>query len=114
MEFRINGVVGSFVDLSSIIMELHLKPIKSADGSPLGDEDLFGLVNRLSNTIFKSLTVFLNDKMVKSNPFFNYSSYIKLLKQLDKVQAERYGSCGFAYDGSNTAGVTEKYSEDVF
>ena len=51
-------------------MELHLKPIKSADGTPLGDEDLIGFVNGLSNTIFKSVTVFLNDKMVECNPFF--------------------------------------------
>ena len=93
LEFRINGTVGSFLDLSSIIMELHLKPIKSTDCSPLKDEDLIGLVNGLSNTIFESVTVFLNDKMVESNPFFNYSSYVKLLKQLDK--AERYSSCGF-------------------
>ena len=29
LEFRINGIVGSFLDLSSIFMELHLKPISS-------------------------------------------------------------------------------------
>ena len=95
MEFRINGKVGSFLDLSSIIMELHLKPIKSTGGTPLKDEDLIALVNGLSNTIIKSVTVFLNDEMVESNPFFNFSSYVKLLKQLEKVQAERYGSCVF-------------------
>ena len=33
--------------------------------------------------------------MVESNPFFNYSSYVKLLKQLDKTQVDRYGSCVF-------------------
>ena len=78
-------------------MELHLKPIKSTDGTLLGDQDLVGFVNGLSNTIFKSVTVFLNDKMVESNPFFNYSSYVKLLKKLDKVKIERYGPCGFLF-----------------
>ena len=78
LEYRINGTVGLFLDLSSIIMELQLKP-----------------QNGLSNTIFKSVTVFINDKMVESNPFFNHSSYVKLLKQLDKTQVDTYGSCGF-------------------
>ena len=82
LEFRINSVVGSFLDLSSMIMVLHLKSIKSADGTLLEDQDLVGFVNGLSNTIFKSVTVFLNDKMVESNPFFNYSSCIKLLKKI--------------------------------
>ena len=35
--------------------------------------------------------------MVESNPFFNYSSYVKLLKQLDTTQVDRYGSCVFFF-----------------
>ena len=95
-------------------MELQLKPMSSIDGSSLKEEDLISLVNGLSNTIFKSVTVFLNDKMVESNLFFNYSFYVKLLKQLDKTQTDRYGSCGFFYDDHNSAGVTDKYTADVF
>ena len=95
-------------------MELQLKPQNAADGSNLTDEDVITFVNGLSNTIFKSVTVFINDKMVESNPFFNYSSYVKLLKQLDKTQVDRYGSCGFFYDNYNTDGVTSKYTVDTF
>ena len=97
LEFRINGTVGSFLDLSSIIMELQLQPLNTVDGSSLKNEDLISFVNGLSNTIFKSVTVLINDKMVESNPFFNYSSYVKLLKQLDKTQVDRYGSFGFFF-----------------
>ena len=50
-------------------MELQLKPMNTVDGSSL-KEDLISFVNGLSNTIFKSVTVFLNDEMVESNPFF--------------------------------------------
>ena len=114
LEFRINGTVGSFLDLSSIIMELQLKPLNTVDGSSLKDEDLISFVNGLSNTIFKSVTGFINDKMVESNPFFNYSSYVKLLKQLDKTHVDRYGSCGFSYDNHNTEGVTNTYTAVIF
>ena len=114
LEYRINGTVGSFLDLSSIIMELQLKPQNTVDGNNLKHEDLITFVNGLSNTIFKSVTAFINDKMVESNPFFNYSSYVKLLKQLDKTQVDRYGSCGFFYDDHNTEGVTNMYTADTF
>ena len=59
-------------------MELQLKPKNAVNGNNLKGEDLITFVNSLSNTIFKSVTVFINDKMVESNPFFNYSSYVKL------------------------------------
>ena len=59
LEFRINGTVGSFLDLSSIIMELQLKPLNAVDGNNLKEEDLITFVNGLSNIIFKSVTVFL-------------------------------------------------------
>ena len=70
LEFRMNGITGTFLDLSSIILELDLKPKKSEDGSNLQETDSIGLVNGLSNTLFKCVTVFLKDKMVESNPFF--------------------------------------------
>ena len=86
LEFRINGIVGSFLDLSSIFMELHLKPVVAATCAALADDVVVAFLNALSNTIFKSVPIFINEKMVKVNPFFNYSAYVKLLKKLDSSQ----------------------------
>ena len=69
LEYRTNGVVGSFLDLLSIFMEFHIKPINAATGGQLPEDITVGLVNGLSNTIFKSVTVFINEKMVGGNPF---------------------------------------------
>ena len=114
LEYRINGVAGSFLDLSSIFMQLHIKLTDTATGAPLGDEVTTGLVNGLSNTLFKSVSVFLNEKLVEANAFFNYSSYIKLLKKMNKQQISRYGPCGHLYDDCNTLGVTQTYTDPIF
>ena len=55
-------------------MELHVKPVQALTGGVLGAETNVALVNGLSNTIFKSVTVFINEKMIETNPFFNYST----------------------------------------
>ena len=95
-------------------MELNFKPIVSATSAALGDDAIVSFVNGLSNTIFKSVTVFINEKMVEANSFFNYSSYVKLLKKLDTLQVARYGPCGYFYDDYNIGGVTSNYVDDTF
>ena len=94
LEYRINGVAGTFLDLSSIFMEIHIKLSNTGTAAALGDDVTVGLVNGLSNTLFKSVSVFLNEKLVEANAFFNYSTYIKLLKKMNKQQVSRYGPCG--------------------
>ena len=74
LEFRIPGTVGSFLDLASLAIEAKLT-LTSA-GVQLGNDVNIGIVNGASNTIFKSITVFINDKMIESNPLFNYTSYV--------------------------------------
>ena len=110
LEFRINGVIGCFIDLSSLLVELSVIPVKSVDNANLGDEDNVALVNGLANTLFKSVSVFLNEKMVESNPIFNYTSYIKLLKSMDLNTVNSIGKCGFFYDdNANKRTITEEY-----
>ena len=52
--------------------------------------------------------------MVEANPFFNYSSYINLLKKMDSMQISRYGPCGYLYDDNDVLGATDRYIEDTF
>ena len=116
LEFRINGIVGSFLDMSSIVLELNIKPVKSSNLGTLDAETHIYLTNGLSNTLFKSATVFINEKMIEANPFFNYSSYIKLLKSMSEPDISRYGQSGYIHDDYNyhPDGITRIYTADTF
>ena len=114
IEFRINGVTGSFIDLSSLLLELSIIPVNSGDNSNLSDDINVAMVNGLANTLFKSVSVFINEKMIESNPIFNYTSYIKLLKSMDPNTVDTIGKCGFFYDNANNQSVTQTYDTSAF
>ena len=114
LEFRINGTVGNFLDLSSMVIELKVKPVTSATSATLPADTHVYLSNGLSNTIFKSATVFINEKMIEANPFFNYTSYIKLLKSMNEEDISRYGGCGNIYDDYKDVGITRTYTDALF
>ena len=114
IEFRINGVVGSFIDLSSLLLELNVKPVNSTTGADLDDDVKLALVNGLANTLFKSVTVFINEKMVESNPIYNYTSYVKLLKSMNSDNIHTIGKCGFFHNDLNAGGITKTYNALTF
>lgn len=114
IEFRINGIPGSFIDLASLLLELVVKPVNVKDGSDVGGDVNIALVNGLSNTLFKSVSVFINEKMVESNPLYNYTAYMKFLKSMNANNINTIGKCGFFYDDENSAGVTKTYAADTF
>ena len=113
LEFRINGIPGSFVDLSSLLLELDLK-IVNVNGGGVPDDVNIALVNGLSNTLFKAVSVFINEKMVESNHLYNYTSYTKLLKSMNANNLNTIGKCGFFHDDENNNGVTKTYSQATF
>ena len=112
-EFRIPGTVGAFIDLTSLLIEMKLV-LKQKDGSELPDTLNIGVVNGLSNTLFKSVSVFINDKMIESNPLFNYTSYLKMLMNINKDNLKSFGKCGFFHDDANSGTVTKTYIPDTF
>lgn len=79
LEFRIPGIEGRFVDLSSILLELDLT-ITQSDGTTTfteGDDHLTLLNGLGCGGLFKSVTCFLNEQPVESNPVFTQWSFIK-------------------------------------
>ena len=114
VEFRINGIVGSFIDLGSLILELAVKPTKP-DLSNLDDDTNITVPNGLSNTLFKSVAVYLNEKVVENNSMFNVTSYLKQLKTLQPQVLDTLGKCGAFYDDINgSTGVTNNYIANKF
>ena len=114
LEFRINGTIGSFLDLSSLLLEMNVKPVVSATNADLAADLNVALVNGMGNTLFKNITVFINEKMVESNPLYNYTSYIKLLKSMNKENIGTIGKCCYFYDDANNGEVTKNYVAATF
>ena len=113
LEFRIPGTVGAFIDLASLLIEMTIKITKN-DGSNLDANTNIGVVNGISNTLFKSLSVFINDKMIESNPVFNYTSYLKMLTNINRDNIDSFGKCGFFHDDSNNGKITRNYDTAIF
>ncbi|XP_068227639.1 uncharacterized protein [Palaemon carinicauda] len=112
IEFRVNGVVGSFLDLSSITLELFIRITRN--GVNLTAAQNVGVVNGVSNTLFKSVSVFLNEKMVESCPLYNYLSYMKMLMNVKPDSLENIARCGYFYDDyCKEHGITRQYTDDT-
>ena len=113
LEFRINGTVGTFIDLSSMVLESKIS-LMNQDGSNLADDLHVGMANGLSNTLFKSISVFINDKLIESNPVFNYTSYLKMLLSINSDNLNNFGKCGSFNDDANNGQVTNVYTNAIF
>ena len=115
LEFRIPGIEGRFIDLSTIILELDVAVIKG-DGTAINtDEDRLTLINGLGGgTIFKSVTCFLNETLVESNPVFTQWSMIRQLTGFRPSQLQGLGSNAFFHKEGRGNGNTHKFTEDYF
>ena len=95
IEFRLKSSEGVFLDMATLALEMKITFNKTGGFQTVTEkDDLLGVVNGISNTIFKSVNVFLNDKLVESTPLYNYISYIKLLRTTPLSTLNSLGECG--------------------
>lgn len=114
LEFRIPGTSGQFLDLSTLSLELRVS-ISKSDGSKLTDTDHVKFTNGLNNTMFKSITCYLNEQLVESSALFNYHSFIKMITSLPQDKINSLGHAGFFYqEGEGGKGIVDKYTSESF
>ncbi|XP_068240853.1 uncharacterized protein F54H12.2-like [Palaemon carinicauda] len=113
LEFRINGIEGTLIDLASLAIELHLK-VTAPDGSALGDDTDVIFVNALANTIFKSSQVYIGERLVESNPHFNYWSFIKLLTTAKSHTVKTIGRLGYLFQDYKGTSISNVLPADYF
>lgn len=102
LEFRIQSSEGHFLDLTSLALEMNIN-ITKEDGSALGDGDKAIFVNSVSQTIFKSVCLYLNEQLIESNPFYSYAGYIKLLTHLSPSKLDTLGRIAFFRNNETTS-----------
>ena len=111
LEFRIPGIVGRFLDLSSIALELKLSITSNGTEKLKADENAT-IVDAPVNSIFRAAQVYVGDRLVESNGFYNYSAYVKLLSTFKKGNLDTIGKLG--YMNSNYEKETNNYASTNF
>ena len=113
VEFRVPKAHNSFIDLSSLSLEVKLRVTKS-DGAALTEDDKLVFVNGLRHTLFKSASVFLNGVQVENNFMYNYSALLKLFTSLNPHHIGKLGRNAFFYRDEKGSGIIDKYQESYF
>lgn len=114
IEFRVPGVPGQFLDLSTLSLELRVGVTK-LDRSQLTEGDHVIFTNGLSNTMFKSCACYFNEQMVESNALFNYHAFLKMISTIPQDKIDSMGRAAFfRRDYEDSKGIVSRYDEDYF
>ncbi|XP_068238474.1 uncharacterized protein [Palaemon carinicauda] len=80
----------------------------------LGDGVDVVFVNALANTIFKSSQVYSGERLVESNPHFNYWSFIKLLATAKSHTVKTVGRLGYLFRDYKGTSISNVLPDDYF
>lgn len=114
VEFLIPKAEGSFVDLSSLALELKIRVTKEDGISVLTENDKMVFANGLLHTLFKTATVFLNGVQVENSFLYNYSSFVKQMTTLSPDKIRTLGRNSFLFRDDKGSGIEDTYTEEYF
>lgn len=102
LEFRIGGIQGQYLDLTSLALELDITITKTDGKTPLATDDYAILADGAGmSTLFKNITCFLNEQMVESNSAFAIWGFIKALTSFRPDQLDTIARNGGLYSKSS-------------
>ena len=108
--FEYNGTKGVFLDLSSIGIEFFIKFL-GANGAAVDAATNFVPVNHLLNTLFRSVSIFINDRLIESCPYFGYQSFIRSILTMKPSSIKSRGRLAFLHFGSQRVWYQEYVSK---
>ena len=111
--FEYNGTKGVFLDLSSIGIEFFIKFL-GPNGAAVDAATNFVPVNHLLNTLFRSVSIFINDRLIESCPYFGYQSFIKSIVTMKSSSIKSRGRLAFLHMDHKGSGIINTYGDDYF
>ena len=112
LEFRIGGIQGQYLDLTSLALELDITLTKTDGKTTLAGDDYAILAEGAGmSTLFKNITCFLNEQMVESNSAFAIWGFIKALTSFRPDQLDTIARNGGLYSKTS---APDKFTENSF
>ena len=109
VEFIIPGSVGSFIDLSKLILTLNIALTKE-DGTSIPDTKNVDVVNNIAQSLFKSVQCYLGDTVVETNVFYGYTSFVQLCTTIAQSKINTYCANTF----TNLGGISSDKIDDTY
>ena len=100
VEFRIDGTK-NFIDLQNTFIFVKAR-IVNADGTNLAADKEVSVVNYISGSLWKTVTVKLNGDPLISCSDYNYRSYLETLLNYSQTTKKSWLQCGLYYKDSHS------------
>ena len=113
VEFSLESDPGSFLDMSSILIEANLQLFKS-DGTNPAEGDVVIFTNGLIHALIRSRKLFLNSQLVESDHHSNLTRYINAMSNVEDEQLYRQGTASGYFPHARGQIMNKSVAKDAF